>query len=103
MARNIPDPEQLLAARARFPTAVAPRFIERILARISRSGGPFVLGAAPTLADVWIVAFAEQLSTGAYSDPPGIPATLLVDHAPLAKLVAAFKAHPLFVAHGEPM
>lgn len=104
LARNIPDAEALRAARIAFPTAVAPRFLERLSARVARSGGPFVLGGGlPTLADVWLVAFAEQLRTGAYSDPPGIPTDLLRAYPKLDELVTAFKSHGLFLAHGEPM
>jgi glutathione S-transferase len=102
MARHfgLAEPPALAAARAHFCEAVAPRFLERLAARAAR-GAPFFAGASPTLADVWLFALAAQVGGGAYE--PGVPADLVGRYAPLAANVAAFKAHPLFAAHGEPM
>jgi glutathione S-transferase len=102
MARHhgLGEPEALAAARAHFVASVAPRFLERLAARAAR-GGPFFLGAAPSLADVWLCALAAQVESGAYT--PGVPVDLVAAHAPLAANVAAFRAHPLFKEHGEPM
>ena len=111
MARhfNLQDPLTLLSARNNFLTAVAPRFLERLSARVGARGTPFVLATGPSLADVWITAFAVQVGSGAYMTPEpgpgagGIPTTLLEGYPALTACVAAFKEHPLFLAHGEPM
>ncbi len=102
MARHygLAEPLALAGARAHFVKDVAPRFIERLASRAAR-GAPFVLGAAPSLADVWLCALATQIESRAYE--PGVPADLLSSVAPLAANVAAFRAHALFKEHGEPM
>lgn len=103
MARHGPwfaEPAALDAARAAFATSVAPKFLDRLSQRVERSGGPFVLGTALTLADVWIVAFDAQLRSEAYGAPL---AGLFGAWPALVKLVDSFKAHPLAVAHMEPM
>ncbi len=107
MARHwgLADAAALAAARANFVAAVAPRFLDRLAARAAAGaarGGPFVLGAQPSLADAWICALATQIASGAYE--PGVPRDLIEAGWPaLAASVAAFRAHPLFAAHGEPM
>jgi glutathione S-transferase len=111
MARhfNMQDPVVLLQARDNFNKAVAPRFLERLSARVGTKGSPFVLASGPSLADVWLTAFAVQVGSGAYTIPEpgpgagGVPTTLLEGYPALTACVAAFKGHPLFVAHGEPM
>jgi glutathione S-transferase len=102
MARHfgLADPAALAAARAHFVSDVAPRFLQRLAARASQ-GGPFVLGDAPSLADVWICALATQVASGAYE--PGVPVDLVSAYPPLAANVAAFRAHALFKEFGEPM
>jgi glutathione S-transferase len=103
MARHGPwfaEPAALDAARAAWAADVAPKFLGRLSQRVERSGGPFVLGSSLSLADVWLVAFDAQLRSEAY----GAPLAGLVEKWPaLVKLVDAFKAHPLAIAHMEPM
>ena len=111
MARhlNLADPAALLAARAHHVAIVAPRFLERLSARVGSRGGPFVLPSGPSLADVWLTAFAVQVGSGAYWVPEGqpgaggVPAGLLDPYPKLQACVDAFKAHPLFAEYGEPM
>ena len=102
MARHfgLAEPAALAAARAHFVADVAPRFLQRLAARAAR-GAPFILGAAPSLADVWLCALATQVGGGAYE--PGVPRDLVESYAPIAANVAAFRAHPLFAQFGEPM
>ena len=90
----------LREARGVWVAEVAPKYLRRVAARVEASGGPFVLGGALSWADAWVCAFAEQLERGVYDH---VPRDLLAGFPPLAALVRAFKAHPLFAAHGAPM
>lgn len=107
---NLSDPAALLAARQHYVSAVAPRFLEHLSRRLGAHGrGPFLLPEGPSLADAWVVAYATQVASGAYMVPGegpgagGVPPTLLEGWPVITACVAAFRAHPLFVAHGEPM
>jgi glutathione S-transferase len=106
MARHfgLSEPAALQAARQHFLSSVAPRFLERLSERVGARGSPFVLPGGPSLADVWLCALHTQVASGAYSTPePGVPASLLEGSPRLIACVSAFRAHPLFVQHGEPM
>jgi glutathione S-transferase len=104
MARHGPwfaEAAALDAARVEYAEAVAPKFLHRLGGRLVASGGgPFLLGRALTIADVWLVAWAQQTRSGAYGERI---ARLIDEHPALAGVVDAFAAHPLGVAHTHPM
>ena len=100
LPRHLEPAAALQAAREAWAAEIAPKYFARLAARAARSGGPFLLGAQPCWADAWVVAFAEQLALGVYDH---VSKDLLAGHAELVELVRAFKAHELFLAHGQPM
>lgn len=88
------------AGRSAWFESTAPRAMRLIDARVAARGGPFLLGERPSIADAWMLAFSEQIATGAYEP---VPKDFVARYPAISGAVAALKAHPLFLAHGEPM
>ena len=95
--RSHPDPEAFKAARLAWAPDVAPRFFLHLERRIRESGGPFVLGAQPCLADLWIVSFMMQLKNYDHVDPACVGAYPL-----LVALDKALREHEVYARFGEP-
>ena len=98
LPRHLEEPA-LQEARKVWAAEVAPKFLNRLAARVAKSSGPFLLGPQLCWADAWIVAFAEQISLGVYDH---VDQDLLSSYPVLVELVRSFKAHELFLAHGLP-
>lgn len=95
--RTHPDPEQLKAARLAWAPQVAPRFFLHLERRIRESGGPFVLGEAPCLADLWIFAFMLQSVNYDHVDP-----AFINDYPLIVALGKALREHDIYTRFGEP-
>jgi len=95
--RQFPDAAELKPRREAWAADVSVRFFKHIERRLAEAGGPFVLGAEPSLADVWLLAFAMQVPNYDYV-PPG----LLDAYPAIARAVAATRAHDVYKKFGEP-
>jgi len=105
MARHfgMSNVEHLTSARTEFIKTVAPKYFAKISDRITRSGGPFILGSEPSFADVWISAFLIHLQTGLYSTPDGQITLELIEPYPLIKILfTSFLSSDLYKQFGTP-
>ena len=93
------DPEQLRTLRETFTPTIAPRFFAHLERRVKESGGPFVLGATLSIADIWVVAFHFQSARYDHLDAKGLWGA----YPMLQALVDAVKAHELYKLHAEPL
>lgn len=90
------DMERKLAMRATFvagPLTLACRYVEGLIAR---SGGPFLVGAELTIADLMIANQVLQLQSGRLD---GITADTLAPYPLLRGLAEAYLAHPRITAY----
>ena len=95
--RTHADPELMKAARLAWVSDVAPRFFLHLERRIRESGGPFVLGTTPCLADLWVLAFIMQSANYDHIDPRFLDAYPLV-----VALGKALREHDVYKRFGEP-
>lgn len=90
------DPEVLKAARLSWLADTQPRFFQHIERRIRESGGPFVLGAQPCLADLWLLSFHMQCANYDHLEKT-------LDAYPLVlALTKALREHDIYKRFGEP-
>lgn len=96
-SRQFPDAAELKAKREAWAGDVGVRYLKHIERRIRERGGPFVLGAEPSLADVWLLAFNLQLPNLDH-----VPRDLLAAYPLVHAAVAALRAHDIYAKFGEP-
>lgn len=86
------------AARAEYVASGFPKYLGFFSRRLAASGGPFLTGAALTLADLDLFAVLHSIRSGGWDHVE--PAAL--DAFPgLTAFCAAVRAHELVVKHGK--
>lgn len=89
------DAEKKLALRAAFAAGPMTRVFRYLEGLVERSGGPFVAGAALSVADLVLAAQLEQIRRGGLD---GLTAEHLAPYPRLVALADAYRAHPRIVA-----
>lgn len=86
------------ALRERFLANELPKFCGFFAERLAASGGPFVCGAAPTLADCYLVPELAKFGKGFIDH---VPATCLDAYPALTAYLAAFNELPQVQAYAR--
>jgi glutathione S-transferase len=89
------DPEKRLAMRRAFVEGTMTRVLTHLEGLLARSGGPFLLGARMTIADLLVGNQVVQLQSGRLD---GITAADLAPWPRVVALAAAYEAEPRVVA-----
>lgn len=84
--------------RERFLEAELPKYAQFFSDRLAQSGGPFVCGAAPTLADCYLVPELEKFGKGFVDH---VPTDCLEAYPALGEYIAAFNALPQVRAYAQ--